>query len=138
MPSDFAIWPLTGDLVFSSNFDYQLVVNEQTVDQRMRVRLRIDRDSFEDDPSGGYLGSYLKDIFHLPRKQAIEEAELYVRQALEPMTDITITDIVVTEDPDTQKSLKLTISYFINEEEDDIIESENPDLIETLTIEVPV
>lgn len=105
---DIAINHKTGDWVFTANADIQGVSGDQVVQQRILTRLRISR-GWELDPTNGTLGSRLRGDLRLPKGRAMRELPLAVREALTPMDDITIQDVLVTEESPT--SLLVTIHY---------------------------
>lgn len=113
MPLDLAINFITGDLVIAPNKDLEVRSGQQTVEQRIRVRLRIFQGEWTLDPTGGSLGSVLHDAMRLPQWRAIEEIPLIVKEALEPMSDIEVRSVDVVFDPDDSRTLDMTISYAI-------------------------
>lgn len=111
MAIDLAIHPTTGDLVFGPNHDFHIVAAEDVIEQRVRNRIRIQRGVWEYDPTQGMLGSNVAGALHLPRYRAINELELHIRHALEPMRDIAVREITVEEDKDDERIVKVTIFY---------------------------
>ncbi len=97
----------TGDWIFNSVRDYASAEGANLVQQRIHVRLKTERGSFMYDRSGN-LGSRLLDLVRLPGVQAAGGIEMIVREALAPMDDITITDVVIDTDV---RQLKATIHY---------------------------
>lgn len=133
MPYDFAVDPKTGDWLFSANRDIQGVEGEMVVAMRIRNRLRIARGTWHLDPTNGALGSRLETLFRLPRQRALNEARLMVEEALAPMDDINLTNVVVTELG--VSGMKLAIDYEIIHGDDFVPASDR--LNETLTFELP-
>lgn len=97
MAYDIAIDLKTGDLVWTGINDFGSRDGDALDKQRIHVRLFIERGEFIYDPTNGALGSRLLDILRLPRQRALVEAELYVREALEPMDDIEVSSVGVEE-----------------------------------------
>jgi phage gp46-like protein len=111
MAFDLAIDYTTGDLLNAPNFDIQGRTGPDVYEQRIRIRLKIQRGTWELDPTGGELGSRLHELTRVQSARALVEIEQYVREALEPMRDITVRDIQASFSPDTEKHLLLDISY---------------------------
>lgn len=111
MAVDLAIEYNTGDLLIAPNGDFDRRVGEDTIEQRIRVRLRIYQGEWMLDPTNGTLGSRLHEVARLPDFRAVQETSLIIREALEPMDDITIQDVQVIIDPNTRTKINVTISY---------------------------
>lgn len=105
---DIAINHKTGDWVFAANADFQGVSGLDVVQQRILTRLRMVR-GWELDPTNGTLGSRLTADLRLPRGRAVRELPLAVREALAPMDDISVQDVVVTQE--SRNSIRLHINY---------------------------
>jgi hypothetical protein len=99
------------DLRLAPNNDLDVVTGQATVDQRIRVRLFIPQGEWLLDPTDGSLGSHLRDAFRMTPSQGIDAAKLLVREALEPMTDISVTDVDVTQNPDNPRAIDILIYY---------------------------
>jgi hypothetical protein len=128
MASDLAIDWNTGDLVISPTKDLSLRTGQGVVDQRIRVRLRIPYGSWDINPS---LGSRLPDMHRMPDSRARQTAELVVREALEPMTDIVVQDVHVESDLEDQRVVNILISYSMVDDEEGV-----ETLTTTATVEV--
>lgn len=100
-----------GDLRIAPNSDLEVVTGQATVDQRIRVRLLIEAGEWELDPTNGTLGSRLRDALRLPVWRAQQEIPLMVREALEPMDDISIHDVIAEVDTLDPNGINLTITY---------------------------
>lgn len=111
MPLDLALDYNTGDLKIAPNKDIERRVGEATIEQRIRVRLRIFQGEWALDPTGGQLGSRLHDVSRLPSWRAAQEAGLVIREALEPMDDIRVQDVQVSVDDKNVRILDVTILY---------------------------
>ena len=118
MAVDLAIDFNTGDLLVSPNNGVEIRTGQATVDQRMRVRLKVYAGRWELDPSGTGLGSRLHDAKRYPVWRAVTEIGLMVREALEPMEDISVQDVIVTENPEDAKTVDFTVIYTMVEEEE--------------------
>lgn len=132
MAVDIAIDGQTGDLRIAPNRDVDLRSGIGTVEQRIRVRLRIYQGEWMLDPTGGSLGSRLREAARLPLWRSKQEVPLLVREALAPMTDINVVDVTADLSPDDNKSIDTVIYYTMR---DDSAESNNPVLTTTLTIQ---
>lgn len=113
MPVDLAFDFKVGDLAIAPNKDLDRKTGADLVEQRIRVRLKIIQGSWLLDPTGGSLGSRLTDALRLPMFRATTEIPLMVQEALEPMDDISVTNVVVEPDEDDSSSVSLTIYYSI-------------------------
>src|SRR4051794_13029946 len=96
MPYDLLISE-NGDLVFSAIRDLQGIAGIGQINQRVRMRLKIPLGSwiYDDD---GTLGSNLYTLSGVNPVEAQSRAEAYVREALRPMTEISVDSVeLVTE-----------------------------------------
>jgi phage gp46-like protein len=121
---DLAINYDTGDLLIAPNHDIQGRTGPDVFEQRIRIRLKIQRGTWLLDPSGE-LGSRILELSRVSSQRAVQEIEQYVREALEPMDDITVRDVTAKTDPETQKIIMLDISYqpHVGEASDDTLQS---------------
>jgi hypothetical protein len=125
---DLAIDYNTGDLLRASNKDIELRTGQPTVDQRIRVRLRAVAGEW---PFDATLGSRLQEAMRYPMWRALQEVPLIVREALAPMTDITLQDVLAEPNADKSSSIDVTILYAINQQD-----SQAGDILTTiLTVE---
>lgn len=136
MAWDLAIDLGTGDLVWTGINDIASRSGDALDKQRIHVRLFIERGEFIYDPTHGALGSRITDALHLPRQRALQEIGLMVREALEPMEDIEITDVGVVEQDDG-RSVLLNISYKPRFDSADIFMGDET-LQENVMVEVPI
>lgn len=113
MPLDLAIDYNTGDLVIAPNKDLDVRTGMATIEQRIRVRLRMRQGEWLLDTSGGTLGSTLHDATRQPTWRAVQEIPLIVKEALAPMGDISVRDVAVDVDVDDPRMVHLTIAYSI-------------------------
>jgi hypothetical protein len=119
LPTDLAIDYSTGDLKISPTKDIDVRTGLKTVEQRIRVRLRIIQGAWSLDPTNGTLGSRLREIFRMPSWRAVGELELVIREALEPMDDLRLQRVNVTIDDKDKRILHVLIGYAAIEEGDE-------------------
>ena len=115
MATDLAFDFQKRDLAVAPNLDWDIRVGQATVDQRIRVRLFIAQGEWDLDPTGGRLGSRIKEMFRLPTARALVETPLVVREALADMSDINVVDVQAARNDDSPRSIDITILYTINE-----------------------
>ena len=115
MATDLAFDFQKRDLVIAPNLDWGIRTGQATVDQRIRVRLLLAQGEWDLDPTGGKLGSRLKEMFRLPPQRALVEIPLVVREALADMADISIVDVQATLSPEDTRSIDILILYTITE-----------------------
>lgn len=118
MATDLALDYNTGDLVISPTGDLDLRTGTKTIDQRIRVRLRIIQGAWAFDPSNGTLGSRIREMYRMPTWRAASELGLVIREALEPMEDIAVQSVDVAQDADDERKLHLQITYIPIEDGD--------------------
>ena len=132
MAWDLAIDYATGDLQLSPTGDFDARTGAGVTRQRIHARLKIIRGIWHLDPTNGQIGSHLNQVQRMPMQQAAAQAELFAREALEPLEDVSIEDIVV-EVTDTNV-LAVTVSYSMIEEGS---EAGTEGDIETMTMTIP-
>jgi len=103
------------DLVVSPSRDWDIVTGQASCDQRIRIRLLMTQGEWQLDPTGGRLGSRLKDMFRLPIERALVEVPLVVREALADMADIQVVDVQCVTNEDNSRAIDITILYMMNE-----------------------
>lgn len=113
MPLDLAIDYNNGDLVIAPNKDIDVRTGLATIEQRIRVRLRIFQGEWELDPTNGSLGSTLHDAARLPTWRAVQEIPLLVKEALEPMEDIDVREVEAFVDDKDVRTVDFTIRYAV-------------------------
>lgn len=116
MAVEIAIDYNTGDLKIAPNKGIDIRTGRATVDQRIRVRLKIVGGEWALDPTEGRLGSRLRDALRLPNWRASEEVPLMVREALEPMDDIDVRDVVCAINAETAKAIDITVYYTMSDD----------------------
>lgn len=119
MSHDLAIDYNTGDLLVSPSMDVDVRTGTGTVEQRIRVRLRVWYGEWDIDPT---LGSRIHDVMRMPEFRAIGETELAIREALEPMDDVSIQLVQVAQDTDDPAKLNVVITYAVREPSNDVSE----------------
>ena len=99
MAYDFALDSNTGDFLFGPTHDVLGVTGPDLDKQRISIRCKIPRDTYMYDETGT-LGSYLHLIPRNPTPQKIEEAQAFVREALDDCDGISVVgiDIRIEED----------------------------------------
>lgn len=108
---DLAIDYNTGDLLIAPNNDIAVRTGAEVIEQKIRVRLRIYAGEWALDPTGGSLGSHLRELSRVASFIAVTDAERIVREALGPMTEIAIHDVTAQVDPKNQRRLVITLQY---------------------------
>jgi|SRR5215467_2391557 len=111
---DLAISP-HGDLIMSGNRDLAGVSGVDLVNQRITIRLVSHRGTWFYDTDKTF-GSDLYQTFGKSADSALD-VDARVREALRPMSDIDIQDIVWLYDEDT-KSLIVKVEYTVSDELD--------------------
>lgn len=91
MPYDIAISE-HGDLILAANRDYAGVSGQALIEQRIRLRLRITRESWVFDQN---LGSRLHTQAGSSPEEISARAEAIVREALRDMPDVTVEGVIV-------------------------------------------
>lgn len=97
-----------GDLILAGSRDLAGTSGTDLLDQRIVIRLRIHRDSWYFDRDGT-LGSFLYRVLGRDPQSALE-IDSYVREALRPMTEITVEEVQADWDED-QKSILVNVLY---------------------------
>ncbi len=111
MAIDLAIDYNTGDLLVSPNNDIDLRFSEQTIEQRIRVRLKMRQGQWLLDPSNGRLGSRIHETFRLPVWRTLTELSQIVKEALAPMRDITVNDVTAEVNAEDPTAIDIVITY---------------------------
>lgn len=108
MPIDLAIDYNSGDLIFAPNYDLETREGQDTIEQRIRVRIKVIAGSYDYDPT---LGSAVREAMRMPTDMAMQMIPMFVKEALEPMTDIQVQDVVCAINPLSAVSIDVTVSY---------------------------
>jgi hypothetical protein len=131
MPIDLKFDFAKGDLAIAPNKDIDRAIGSGLVEQRIKVRLMIVQGEWVDDPTGGQIGSRLRDALRMPLFRAEAEIPLLVNEALDPMTDILVSNVIVTPNATDNSALDITIIYSTV---DDTGASTQEDLSTTITL----
>lgn len=117
MATDIALDVATGDLTTEPNNDIALVTGSAVTDQRIRIRLKAQAgdwvnalDMAEGDMA---IGSRLYEMARLPIDMAFTQIPLVVKEALAPMTDISVVDVVCQLDDDSPTKINFTVYYTV-------------------------
>jgi phage gp46-like protein len=108
---DIALDYNTGDIIMAPNMDIQGRTGPDVYEQRIRIRLKIQRGTWELDPTDGELGSRLLELARMPAQRALVDVEQYVREALAPMDDIVVENVESRFNVDTQTAVEVDITY---------------------------
>lgn len=100
-----------GDLVFSPSADIQGISGVDLIEQRMRMRLKLQRDSWTYDEDGTF-GSQLYKLMGASPSNATAQATAYVHEALREITEIDVDDVHVSLDG---SSLVMVVDYHVLE-----------------------
>lgn len=110
MPWDLQISQFS-DLVFGPSRDWQPITGEALLQQRIILRLRMQRGSWILDDSHD-LGSNLHLTLRMQQPIALEELDTLVAEALEPMSDeITVLDIEVKPSETDVRAVDLLVTF---------------------------
>lgn len=94
MSFDLAI-ATNGDLILSASRDLQGATGIAIIEQRIRLRLQLNRGAWIYD-SRGKLGSNLNELFGLEPEIAAQRVVPLVREALRPMEEIEVEDVIAS------------------------------------------
>jgi hypothetical protein len=97
-----------GDLILAGNRDLAGVSGTDLINQRIVIRLTIQRGAWIFD-TNGTLGSFLFRLLGQSPQSALE-TDSYVREALRGMTDISVEDVTVEYREDL-KALAIQVQY---------------------------
>lgn len=109
MSWDFILDRKTGDWVFDGNTDSMGVDGDELIRQRIFIRMKIPRGTFIYD-TNKTLGSRAYQALRFSSERNIRDLPSIVFEALEEMTDISISNVDVTADEETQ-SARVTVHY---------------------------
>jgi phage baseplate assembly protein W len=114
MARDLAIDYRTGDLLMSPTGDVDQRTGVGTIDQRIRVQLRVIEGHWWINPG---LGSRIHELLVMPMPFALGEAELAIREALLKIPDIRVERVDVGQSEDSSSTLTVGIYYVLTEDE---------------------
>jgi len=121
MATDLALSRVTGDLIATPNNDIGVISGLAVTEQRIRTRLKIPHGDweitlgFEEDDLA--LGSRLLEMSRVPMWRAVEEIPLVVKEALEPMEDIRVVEVIAQPREDYPTEVEFTVIYTIVEDD---------------------
>jgi hypothetical protein len=101
-----------GDVVFSASADLSGISGVDLIEQRMLVRLKLQRGSWVYDEDGSF-GSQLYKLASMTPQTAMVQADAYVREALRDISEIQIDEVAVSMNG---SALILIISYQVTDE----------------------
>lgn len=111
MAHDIAIDFNTGDLLLGAGNDVASREGNDTIGQAVRIRLKLERGTWDLDPSDGELGGKMNEALRSPSQRTQDDIGRYVREALEPKTDIVVHDVDIAVDPTTSAIISIGITY---------------------------
>lgn len=129
MAYDFAIDPSTGDFLFGPTRDVIGVTGPELDSQRISVRCKIPRGTFQYDEDGT-LGSFLHLVSRNPTPSQLNDARGYVAEALEDADGIAIGSIDVSSDISGQVSIDVRFTQTESLDDDGEEDFESDDLPE--------
>lgn len=91
MPWDLALSE-HGDFIFAGNRDFAGVSGLDEIEQRMKTRMKVRRGTWVFDTQKT-LGSNLFRLIGMPPNQAADSAQVFVREALRGMDEISVTNV---------------------------------------------
>lgn len=113
-----------GDLVVAGNHDLAGISGIDLIEQRIRLRLRVQRGSWIYDETQS-LGSNLNSVIGMDPGRAQSAADDLVREALVRMTEIVVAGVTIIYG---DKDITTVVHYQITDESDEGEESEIRDL----------
>lgn len=126
MSWDLALDGDSGDVIFSPTLDLLGSTGDGLTKQRILLRCKIPRGSwmYDEDKT---LGSRLYETFSAPSAQAIVQAPALVREALEPMDDISIVNVEATFDENNRIVIAVGFTPIVGEDEIDLVTIDEED-----------
>lgn len=110
-----------GDLIFGANRDLAGVSGINLIEQRMKIRLKLQRGSWVFDDTET-LGGNLHILIGQAPDKAAQAAPALVREALRPMEEINVDDVLVDT---TNNDVTLKIFYSLHPSGDEDIDDES-------------
>lgn len=99
----------TGDWVFAGNRDFMGISGDDLTKQRITIRTRIPRGEYIYDKTKT-LGSRLYEALRWPNERALRDAPSMIEEALEPMSDISVSRIEPELD-EKERSIMMRVFY---------------------------
>lgn len=117
MATDLMLDKATGDLRAEPNNDIAVVTGGDLIDQRIRVRLKTPQGDWLNNlglAEGDFgMGSRMFEMTRLPMDRAFAEIPLVVKEALAPMTDIRVQDVLCSLPENIPAQIDFTVLYTI-------------------------
>lgn len=114
MAVDLALDAVLGDLVATPSGDIMLVSGTEEVEQRIRTRLKVTLGAWALEPA---LGSSVASLLRLPSDMAAQQLPLTVKEALAPMSDVQVQDVVAWVDSQDSRKVDFTVTYVLVDSE---------------------
>lgn len=135
LPWDIALDGDSGDILFGPTHDLLGTTGDGLTQQRILLRCKIPRGGWQYDEDGT-LGSRLTLITNAPSAAQVAQAPALVREALEPMDDISVEDIQVSADKNNRLVVSVSYRNVDVENDEDITEIDTsiPTIDATMTI----
>jgi hypothetical protein len=132
---DLALDGETGDIIFSPTHDLLGATGDGLTQQRILLRCRIPRGAWQYDEEGT-LGSRLASHAGVSSVRMLNEAPGFVREALEPMDDISVGEIQVATDENNRIVVSLNYTNVVNPDDEGavVIDDTVPTIDATMTI----
>jgi len=123
----------SGDVIFSPTLDLLGSTGDGLTKQRILIRCRVPRGSWAWDEDNTF-GSRLAAISRNPSPQQLAQAPALVREALEPMTDISIDDVQVAIDDENRLVVSVTYTNIFTDDEADSVPADDVPIDATVTV----
>lgn len=103
-----------GDLVVTPGNDVALVSGQAEVEQRMKVRIKVQFGTFMLDPT---LGSTVLGLLRSPTEMVLTQLPLVVKEALATMDDVQVIDVPTALDPVDVRKVHYSVVYALTDGE---------------------
>jgi hypothetical protein len=110
MAFDLMLDRATGDWLFSANMDLKPVSGDELIGQRIKIRTVIPRGTFVYDENRT-LGSRLYEAMRMPSNRAMDETPAIIEEALEPMRDIAVQQILISAADGIGRQFRATVLW---------------------------
>lgn len=126
------------DLIFAANRDLLGVGGVELVEQRIKLRIKMERGSWVYDINQD-LGSNVHRALGKVYDLAASEIPTWVRQALEPMEDIQVHEVQMRQPVDNSQLAEIVISYEILTAPGETTDAGDADTdVSELALQIPV
>jgi hypothetical protein len=123
-----------GDLIFAANRDFLGVSGTPQIEQRIRMRIKIPRGSWVYDENQR-IGSRIHRVLQQAPDRAVIEIPIFVREALDGMSDVSIQDVQVVMDG---RSIRVVIDYAVTTLPEGAGESTETESTDQLILSLPL